>query len=142
MRKYPVTLEKERELLERMLKLGIFEDDIDESFIRGSGSGGQKINKTSNCARLYHAPSGIEVRCQTSRSLAMNRFLARRMLCEKFEEQSEGEKSKKEREREKIRRQKRKRSKRAKEKILAEKRVQSDKKSGRKKIKMDSDDTD
>lgn len=135
MRKFPVTPEKERELLERMESLGISEDDLEESFIRGSGSGGQKINKSSNCVRLNHLPTRTEVRCQASRSLAMNRFSARRMLCDKIEALIEGKKSKEEQQREKIRRQKRKRSKRAKEKMLTEKRAQADKKSHRKKVK-------
>ena len=113
------------------------EKDIIENFIRGSGSGGQKINKTSSCVQLLHKPSGIEVKCQQERSQAMNRYIARRELCDKLEEQIEGKRSKAEQEREKIRRQKRKRSKRAKEKMLQEKLKRSEVKESRKKPSTD-----
>jgi len=125
--------EKIKELEDRMSRLGIGEDDLIEKFILGSGKGGQKMNKTSSCVYLKHEPSGIEVKYQQSRSREVNRFHARRLLCEKIEEELFQEKSRKQQEIEKIRRQKRKRSKRAKEKILREKRLQSEKKSLRKK---------
>jgi protein subunit release factor B len=121
--------EKQGELLERMEKLGIHEGDLIEKFILGSGSGGQKINKTSSCVYLKHIPTGTEIKCQRDRSREMNRFLARRDLCEKLEEQILGEKSKKKMEIEKLRRQKRRRSRKAKEKMLAEKQKHSQKKS-------------
>ncbi len=120
--------EKEDELLLRMEKLGIKEDDLIEKFILGSGSGGQKINKTSSCVYLKHAPTGIEVKCQRDRSRTMNRFLARRELCEKLESQFSEEKSKKQMAIEKIRRQKRRRSRKSKEKMLANKQKHSKKK--------------
>lgn len=115
-----------------MAKLGILESDLEEQFVRAAGSGGQKVNKTSAAVRLLHKPSGIEVRCQQSRSQALNRFLARRLLTEKLEAKISGEKSAAQRLREKIRRQKRKRSKRAKEKMLKDKHMQSEKKTLRK----------
>ena len=74
-----------RALLLRMTRLGIARDDLVESFIRGTGHGGQKVNKTSSTVRLRHVPTGIEVRCQEERSLAQNRTIARTMLCEKLE---------------------------------------------------------
>ncbi|AKJ65411.1 peptide chain release factor family protein [Kiritimatiella glycovorans] len=118
-----------REALQReMTSLGIEESDLEESFIKGSGSGGQKINKTSSCVQLRHIPSGIEVRCQRSRSRADNRYFARRELCRKIEEQRKGEKSEKRREIEKIRRAKRRRSRRAKERMLQNKKHQAEKK--------------
>jgi protein subunit release factor B len=119
---------KEDELLARMEKLGIKEEDLIEKFILGSGSGGQKINKTSSCVYLKHLPTGIEIKCQKDRSRAMNRFLARRDLCEKVESQFSEEKTKKQMAVEKIRRQKRRRSKKAKEKMLANKQKHSEKK--------------
>ncbi|MCI5065646.1 peptide chain release factor-like protein [bacterium] len=137
MGKYPVSAAKEKELLDVMDGLGIHEEDLEEQFIRGSGKGGQKINTSANCVRLKHLPSGLEVRCQADRSLSMNRFLARRALCEKVENEQQGKESKQEQEREKIRRQKRRRSKRAKEKILADKKAVSEKKSLRKKVLID-----
>ncbi len=123
-----VTGEKWEKLRERMEKLGILEQDLDEHFIRGSGSGGQKINKTSSCVQLNHRPSGIEIRCQQTRSQADNRYWARRDLCEKIEEQLLGEKSAKRQAAEKIRRQKRRRSRRAKAKMLDAKSKQGQKK--------------
>lgn len=130
-----ITAGKWEKLQERMDKLGIREADLSEQFIRSSGKGGQKVNKTSSCVQLIHKPSGIEIRCQTSRLQASNRFFARRDLCDRLEEKSLGIKSKKRQEREKIRRQKRRRSRRAKQKMLDAKHKQSEKKSRRKPIK-------
>jgi len=115
-----------------MEALGIREADIEERFIKGSGRGGQKINKTSSCVYLRHLNSGIEVKCQQERSQALNRFLARRELCDRLEAQIKGEQSRREQEREKIRRQKRRRSRRQKARMLEEKRKQSEKKALRK----------
>ncbi|NDC38082.1 MAG: peptide chain release factor-like protein [Proteobacteria bacterium] len=115
---FNVSIEKERALLQRMEKLGIRESDITERFVKGSGHGGQKINKTSSCVHLTHEPTGIEVKCQRDRSQSLNRFLARRDLCDKIEALHEGHRSEREQAIEKIRRQKRKRSKRSKEKML------------------------
>lgn len=133
MPKFPVTEAKIRDLQKRMKKLNIDESDFEEKFIKGSGKGGQKINKTSVVVQLRHRPSGLEVRCQESRNQALNRFLARRLLVEKLEEKVFKEKSEKQKQIEKIKRQKRKRSKRAKEKVLQEKSHQSQKKSLRRK---------
>lgn len=116
------------ELTLRMQNLGIQEVDLIEKFILGSGSGGQKINKTSSCVYLKHVPTGIEVKCQSSRSRELNRLYARRELCEKLEEKLFKEKSTKQKEFEKIRRQKRRRSKRAQEKVLEAKKRHSEKK--------------
>jgi len=121
-----VKKEKIAELELRMEKLGIKEDDLVEKFILGSGKGGQKINKTYSCVYLKHEPSGIEIKCQKERSRELNRYYARKMLCEKLEEIIFQEKSAKQKEIEKIRRQKRKRSKRAKQKMLEAKRQRSE----------------
>ena len=115
-----------------MRRLGVRESDLVEDFVRGSGPGGQKINKTSMAVLLRHPSSGLEVRCQESRSQALNRFLARRLLVEKIEAALLGKKSAAESAREKIRRQKRRRSRRAKDKMLAEKKHVSLKKALRK----------
>lgn len=130
-----MTLSKDKtdELLARMERLGIREEDLVEKFILGSGKGGQKINKTSSCVYLKHIPTGIEIKCQRDRSRSLNRFLARRDLCDRFEEQISEAKSKKQQEIEKIRRQKRRRSRRQKEKMLAEKKIHSSKKQLRQK---------
>jgi protein subunit release factor B len=132
MGKFKVSSEKEAELLGRMEALEIYEEDIVERFIKGSGAGGQKINKTSSCVQLKHEPSGIEVKCQQDRSQALNRYFARRELCDKIEEKILGLKSKRQQAAEKIRRQKRRRSKRAQEKTLEEKHKRAAQKSLRK----------
>ena len=121
MGKFKVTADKEKQLLSLMSQLGVNEADLVENFIRGGGHGGQKKNKTSSCVHLRHLPSGTEVRCQASRSQSLNRFLARRELCEKIQEQILGKQSRRQQAAEKTRRQKRRRSRRAKEKILSEK---------------------
>lgn len=130
-----ITQDKWEKLQERMDALGISEADLTEQFIRGSGKGGQKINKTSSCVQLIHKPSGIEIKCQQSRLQASNRFFARRDLCDRLEEKILGIKSKRRQEQEKIRRQKRRRSRRAKNKMLEAKHKQSEKKALRKPIR-------
>jgi peptide chain release factor len=121
--------EKHDELQARMERLGIRDEDLIEKFILGSGKGGQKVNKTSSCVYLKHIPTGIEIKCQRERSRDMNRFYARRLLCERLEEKLENKKSERQQLNEKIRRQKRRRSRRGKEKMLAEKKQTSEKKS-------------
>ncbi len=122
------------ELSSRMERLGIQDADLVEKFILGSGSGGQKINKTSSCVYLKHLPTGIEIKCQQGRSRELNRYYARKELCERLEERHFKEKSERQKAIEKIRRQKRKRSRRAQEKILANKKHRSEIKEYRKKI--------
>ncbi len=132
-----ITAEKHEKLRARMEKLGILEQELEEHFIRGSGSGGQKINKTSSCVQLIHKPSNIEIRCQQTRSQADNRYWARRDLCERIEEKILGEKSAKQQAAEKIRRQKRRRSRRAKAKMLDAKTKQGTKKKLRGRVRPD-----
>ncbi len=114
--------ETKEKLDKRMLDLGVFENDLLEKFILGSGKGGQKINKTSSCVYLKHLPSGIEIKCQQDRSREMNRFFARRELCDRIESRLKGEESAQQQAIEKIRRQKRRRSKRAQAKLVEQKR--------------------
>lgn len=128
MSRFNVNPETEDELVQRMNRLGLREQDLVEKFILGSGSGGQKVNKTSSCVYLLHVPSGVEVKCQRERSQARNRFFARRELCERLEAQREGIRSRRQQERERIRRQKRRRSRRATERMLANKHRQAEKK--------------
>ncbi len=108
--------------------LNIREEDVEESFVRSGGKGGQKVNKASTCVYLKHIPTGIEVKCQEERSQGLNRYRARVILARKIEQMIRGEESEERKRVEKIKRQKRKRSKRAKEKMLAEKRITSEKK--------------
>jgi len=125
----PITSEKLAALAERMLGLGITEDDLLEKFVRGSGAGGQKINKTSSCVFLKHLPSGVCIKCQIDRSREMNRFFARRELCEQLASVRDGQTTAKTQAIEKLRRQKRRRSRRSKQRSIADKRLLSTKKS-------------
>lgn len=109
---FPVSEEKNRWLKEKMEALGIHEKDIGEKFIRSSGRGGQKVNKTSTCVYLKHLPTGIEVKSMRERSQSLNRFLARRELVMRIERVS-GQLSREKTIVEKARRQKSKRQKRA-----------------------------
>ncbi|MBI4650081.1 peptide chain release factor-like protein [Candidatus Desantisbacteria bacterium] len=137
---FSVSSAKEQYLKKRMEELGIFEKDIVEKFIRSQGKGGQNVNKTSTCVHLEHIPTGIKVKMQRERVQSLNRFLARRLLIEKIENNFFKEKSEKQQLIEKIRRQKRKKSKRAKEKILRDKKIQSIKKESRKTVSSNDGD--
>ena len=124
----PVSSEKEKAIAARMQELGVYENDFEESFVRSSGPGGQKVNKSSSCVYLVHIPTGLSVKCQRERSQSLNRYLARKLLLDKIERLQKGFIAKEKEKLEKIRRQKRKRSKRAKEKILTAKHQQTEKK--------------
>ena len=134
-----ISAEKEKQLAERMLALGVRESDIDEQFVRSSGAGGQNVNKVSSCVVLHHRPSGIRVKCQQERSQAFNRFLARRLLLEKIDTQQRGAASAEMQRIEKIRRQKRRRSRRAKMRMLDDKHHQSEKKERRSTVRPGRD---
>ena len=127
-----ITKNKWENLRKLMSSLHIYEENINENFIRGSGKGGQKLNKSSTCVQLKYKT--LEVKCQKTRSQSDNRFWARRELCDKVMELKNDITSKKNREYNKIRKQKLKRSKRAKEKIMEIKINQSNKKKLRRKI--------
>lgn len=133
----PVSAEKEKALALRMQELGVSERDLEESFVRSSGPGGQKVNKTSTCVQLTHLPTGLTVKCQRERSQSLNRHLARRLLLNKIEERQKGFVAAEKEKAEKIRRQKRKRSQRAKGKMLDEKKRLSQKKELRGRVGAD-----
>ena len=126
-----VSKEKQDALREKMESLGILEKDIIEKFVRSSGKGGQKVNKTSTCVYLKHIPTDIEVKCQRERYQALNRYLARKILVEKVEALVRGKESEEQQKIAKIRRQKRKRSKKAKMKMLEDKKKHGQKKKER-----------
>jgi protein subunit release factor B len=125
----PLSAEKLAALAQRMQSLGFGENDLLEKFVRGSGAGGQKINKTSNCVFLKHLPSGVCIKCQMDRSRELNRFYARRELCDQLEAIRDGKAIAKTQAIEKMRRQKRPRSSRSKQRSIADKRLLSQKKS-------------
>ncbi len=135
-----VSKDKIDELQARMERLGITDKDLIEKFILGSGKGGQKINKTSSCVYLHHIPSGIEIKCQRDRSREMNRFYARRDLCERLEGILFEEKSAKQKAVEKIRRQKQRKTRKQKQKMIETKRRQSEKKTSRQAPRSNHDD--
>lgn len=109
---YAVSEGKNRWLQQQMEALDIREQDIEEKFVRSSGKGGQKVNKTSSCVYLRHTPTGVEVKCMKDRSQSINRFLARRELVEKIKKMR-GLPTDEDAERERIRKQKQKRKRRA-----------------------------
>ena len=136
---FSVSPAKEQELADKMSSLNIREEDIQESFVRSSGKGGQHVNKTSTCVYLKHLPTGMEVKCQEGRSQSLNRYRARVLLIKKIDQLIKGKESEETQRIEKIRRQKRKRSKRSKEKMLADKRMTSEKKKMRGSISQNNE---
>lgn len=130
----PGTIEK---IKARMALASVFEEDVKESFVLGSGPGGQKVNKTSSAVRLHHAPSGLTVKCGESRSREQNRWLARQELAEKILEKAHAAESVRRQEAARIRRQKRRRSRRQKAKVLDDKRRHGEKKAARGRIPGD-----
>ena len=109
---FGVTSAKELELRNRMAACGLVEADLEERFIRAGGPGGQHVNKSATCVYLKHKTTGLEVKMQEARSQALNRFYARRRMCELLEAQSLGSASPEEKERERIRKQKARRARR------------------------------
>jgi protein subunit release factor B len=116
MSKFGVSPEKEHALEARLRTLHIHEEDLEETFMRSSGPGGQHVNKTSTCVRLLHRPTGLSVKVQNSRSQGLNRFLARRLLADRLEQHLRGEASLQALKHDKIRRQKQRRGRRTRQK--------------------------
>ncbi|MBF0199389.1 MAG: peptide chain release factor-like protein, partial [Planctomycetes bacterium] len=94
--------------------------DLEESFVRGQGKGGQKVNKTHNCVVLKHLPSGVNVRCHKERSRELNRFFARRLLADALEVKKSGITEAGKALRDKIRKKKKKKAKRAQDKTTGQ----------------------
>jgi len=134
---FPVSLEKEDQLAQRMAALGVREADIEETFVRSGGHGGQNVNKTSTCVMLLHRPSGLQVKSQSTRQQGLNRFIARKLLLDKIEAVRKGRADAERARIEKLRRQKRKPSRGAKERMLADKSRRSAKKEFRRSVPSD-----
>jgi peptide chain release factor len=121
MNAFPVDSSKEDQLAQRMAALGVREVELEETFVHSGGHGGQNVNKTATCVMLRHRPTGVQVKCQTTRQQGLNRFLARHLLLDKIEGQRKAAADAARSRIEKLRRQKRPRSQRAKQRILADK---------------------
>ena len=112
---FGVTDRKQAELEARMAALELREQDLEEKYVRSSGPGGQKVNKTSSCVYLKHRLTGLEVKMQRERSQPLNRYYARKRLCELLEAQRLGQQSPEAIKAEKIRKQKQRRRRRRKD---------------------------
>ena len=111
---FGVTDKKANQLRDRMKNCKLVESDLEESFIRSSGPGGQKVNKTASCVLLKHIPTSLSVKMQTQRTQALNRYYARKRMCELLENEQLGDKSPAAIKAEKIRKQKQRRKRRSK----------------------------
>ena len=127
--------DKRPTLAQRLERLGVREEDLDESFVRSSGPGGQNVNKVATCVVLLHRPTGVRIKCQEERSQSLNRQRARELLAEKLEGRIEARAQAEAARLAKLRRQKQRRSRASKEKILAEKRARAKVKSRRGRVR-------
>jgi protein subunit release factor B len=109
----------DRAVLQRLQSLGVRPVDVEERFVRGTGPGGQKINKTSSTVWLRHGPTGVEVRCQRERSQADNRAAAWATLAERVAARRQAAVAAVEQAREQERRRRRQKSRGQKARMVA-----------------------
>jgi protein subunit release factor B len=109
--------EKILDLEKRMAALGIKKEDIEEKFIKSSGRGGQKVNKSNSAVFLKHKKTNLSVKCGKARSQHLNRFLALRKLIEKIEAHLSGKPDKEQKRIEKIKKQKQRRKRKTQKKL-------------------------
>ncbi len=126
--------EQEDQVVRRMKALGVRDQDIEEKFVRSGGHGGQNVNKTATCVMLILRPSGMQVKCQTTRQQGLNRTLARQLLLDKIEAQQKKLADAERARLELLRRQKRGRSHNSKQRVLADKSHHAAKKQSRGRI--------
>ena len=127
----------EAPLRARFVSLGVRPEEIEERFVRGTGAGGQKINKTSSTVWLQHRPTGVEARCQRERSQTVNRLLAWTELAEKLEGLRQSAANSAQAARELARRQKRQKSYGQKIRMIETKKHRAKNKSGRGRVSGD-----
>ena len=132
---FPIDIGHKYQVIAKEIKFN--PEDVEEHFTRGSGHGGQNINKSTNCVELHHTPTGIDVRYQHHRGLLRNRKEAWELLVTKVEEQVKGKESTLGQKRHKIQKQKQRRSRKSKEKMLEEKKRRSEIKEFRRAIDSD-----
>lgn len=124
-------------LAARLTALGVREEDLEETFVRSGGHGGQNVNKTSTCVMLLHRPTGLRVKCQQSRQQAWNRIRARELLADKLEARRAARAAAERARIEKLRRQKRPRSAAARRRMLDDKSRHAAKKQQRRRVEGD-----
>jgi protein subunit release factor B len=127
-------LEPDDSLARRMAALGVREADLEESFVRSGGNGGQNINKVATCVMLLHRPTGLQVKCQDTRYQGRNRQLARELLLDKLAARQQARLAAERERAEKVRRTKRGPSRAAKQRMLADKSHRAARKSARKSV--------
>ena len=108
-----ISQKKHKQLEEKMTELNINESDLKETYTLGCGKGGQKINKSETCVKLSYTKYNITITCQKTRSRALNRYYARKLLCEKIETIVLGKQSTKAKKIEKLKKQKARRKRRS-----------------------------
>ncbi len=121
MNPFGVTESKAAALSSRMDACGIKESDLEESFVRSGGPGGQHVNRTATCVMLTHRPTETQVKMQQARSQGLNRYYARKRLCELIEAQQPGVSTKETERVARIRKQKARRRRRTKQTLEVQK---------------------